>query len=87
MTMETERIEQNEKLKVQVKVGRYDQDDGGHCLQLKIDNAHVTVTSYPYDHRKGSNTDVDVFDLSTDDFKALGTAIIAEAIKIEMGVK
>lgn len=78
---------QEEALKPIVKVTGRTQTDGLHCLGIDAGDAHVTVTSYPYDHRKGSNTGISIFGLTVDDLMSIGQDIIAEATRIQMEAK
>ena len=78
---------QEEKLKPAVQVRTHNQTDGTYCLILEIADGHITSSSFPYDHRKGSHTEVNLWDLTPENLKTLGQNIIAEAIKIEMGIE
>jgi len=58
-----------------------------YSLGINFEDCHATMDAASWDHKPGHYAEFTLFDLQPSDIKALGEAIIAEAIKIEMGAK
>ena len=55
-----------------------------YSLDVNIEDCHVDMTASGYQPQVGSYVKVGIYNLQPSDIKALGEAIIKEALKIEM---
>jgi hypothetical protein len=65
------------------KVSPYDMKDGTYSLSIRIDDAHVNLSTYPWGFREGNSSDVSIFDLTKEDMLNLAQKIVDAAATIE----
>ena len=61
---------------------RHAADD--YSIRIGVENTHVDICTYSWDDHPGYRAQFSFFDMTTQDIKALGEAIIKEALTIEL---
>jgi hypothetical protein len=54
----------------------------GHSLTIEIDNTHIGMNTYAYDHRSGNTTSVDIYGMTPELMYELAGRIIDVANEI-----
>lgn len=58
-----------------------------YSVSIATEDVHTSHDVISWDHKPGHQSQYNVFGLQTDDLKALGQALIQEALKIELEEK
>ena len=79
MAQETE-----EKAKPEIKISYCSHDQKGldYSLDIEVHDRHVTLDTYSWDHMPGYQAKVVIFDMTVEDIKKLGEAILETAFRI-----
>ena len=56
-----------------------------YSVSINFENCKTTMDTFPWTRRMGYHIDLSIFDLQVSDIKALGEALITEALKIKLG--
>ena len=78
-----QKIEKPEK-GVEIKTRAFKQGDNEYSLGVDIEDAHIDVSTFYRTHHKGNSISLTIFDMTTAKIKALGQAILEQAVKLEM---
>lgn len=75
-------------LKFEVTHCKHDGSGGAsYSLSIQVEDVHTTHDVISWGHKPGHRCDYTVFGLQTDDIKAVGQALIEEALRIELEEK
>lgn len=76
--------ETEEKAKPEMKLSYCSHDAKGldYSLDIEIQNKHVTLDTYSWDHMPGHLAKIAIFDLTVEEIKGLGEAILETAFRI-----
>jgi len=66
-----------------IKVSHCKHNKGDFSLRINVENRHVDLTTYNWDHMIGYHASIGIFDLTPDDIQRLGEMLITEALKIK----
>lgn len=79
----TPEVKEAQLEQVEIKAGTTKGKENEYNLSLEVENAHVTLTTYPWSYRKGNNTDITIFSLTPDQIKETAEAILEQYYKIK----
>jgi len=81
--METEIQEPQTQEIPAIKVSHCKHNKGDYSLRIDVENRHVDLTAYNWDHMTGYHAGISIFDLTPDDIQRLGEMLYTEALKIK----
>ena len=81
--METETQETQTQEKPEIEVGHCKHAENDYSLSINVENRHVGLGTYHYNHRIGYRASIDIYDMTRDDIQRLGELLITEALKIK----